>query len=42
MKTMVIADLGKVLLHPGFGAEPQWAVVGEFNHTFDTTNKTHM
>jgi len=29
------ADLGKVLLHPDFGREPQWAVVGEssFNIT---------
>ena len=23
------ADLGKVLAHPSFGAEPQWAVVGD-------------
>lgn len=27
----VLSDLGKVLLHPSFGALPQWAVVGE-NH----------
>jgi len=25
----VPADLGKVLLHPSFGEEPQWAVVGD-------------
>jgi hypothetical protein len=25
---VVVADLGKVLLHPLFGAEPQYAVVG--------------
>ena len=25
----VPVDLGKVLLHPNFGEEPQWAVVGE-------------
>jgi hypothetical protein len=24
----VPADLGKVLLHPSFGGQPQWAVVG--------------
>ncbi|XP_057837827.1 probable inositol oxygenase [Cryptomeria japonica] len=27
--TGLIHDLGKVLLHPRFGAEPQWAVVGD-------------
>ncbi|KAH9300202.1 hypothetical protein KI387_011785, partial [Taxus chinensis] len=27
--TGLIHDLGKVLLHPKFGAEPQWAVVGD-------------
>ncbi|XP_057837851.1 inositol oxygenase 1 isoform X2 [Cryptomeria japonica] len=27
--TGLIHDLGKVLLHPSFGAEPQWAVVGD-------------
>jgi len=27
--TGLIHDLGKVLLHPNFGAEPQWAVVGD-------------
>ncbi|KAL5728938.1 inositol oxygenase [Ranunculus cassubicifolius] len=27
--TALIHDLGKVLLHPKFGEEPQWAVVGD-------------
>lgn len=27
--TGLIHDLGKVLLHPSFGEEPQWAVVGD-------------
>ncbi|KAL7164513.1 hypothetical protein ACSBR2_040421 [Camellia fascicularis] len=27
--TALIHDLGKVLLHPKFGAEPQWCVVGD-------------
>jgi len=27
--TGLIHDLGKVLLHPNFGEEPQWAVVGD-------------
>ncbi|CAM6126522.1 unnamed protein product [Calypogeia fissa] len=27
--TGLIHDLGKVLLHPKFGSEPQWAVVGD-------------
>ncbi|XVE54152.1 hypothetical protein DITRI_Ditri03aG0057600 [Diplodiscus trichospermus] len=27
--TALIHDLGKVLLHPSFGAQPQWAVVGD-------------
>eukprot|EP01018_Ginkgo_biloba_P001549 Gb_19617 [translate_table: standard] len=27
--TGLIHDLGKVLLHPDFGGEPQWAVVGD-------------
>ncbi|MCO5591002.1 hypothetical protein L7F22_044978 [Adiantum nelumboides] len=27
--TGLIHDLGKVLLHPKFGGEPQWAVVGD-------------
>ncbi|KAH7301091.1 hypothetical protein KP509_23G011900 [Ceratopteris richardii] len=27
--TGLIHDLGKVLLHPAFGEEPQWAVVGD-------------
>ncbi|XP_021276167.1 LOW QUALITY PROTEIN: inositol oxygenase 1-like [Herrania umbratica] len=27
--TALIDDLGKVLLHPSFGAQPQWAVVGD-------------
>ncbi|MBA0774784.1 hypothetical protein Gotri_009971, partial [Gossypium trilobum] len=27
--TGLIHDLGKVLLHPGFGELPQWAVVGD-------------
>jgi hypothetical protein len=31
---MVVADLGKVLLHPSFGAEPQWVVLGELNLKF--------
>ena len=26
-------DLGKVLLHPSFGEEPQWSVVGETSFT---------
>ncbi|KAK9102254.1 hypothetical protein Sjap_019508 [Stephania japonica] len=26
---LFIADLGKVLLHPSFGGEPQWPVVGD-------------
>ncbi|ERN15249.1 inositol oxygenase 1 [Amborella trichopoda] len=27
--TALIHDLGKVLLHPNFGGEPQWSVVGD-------------
>ncbi|KAF6139921.1 hypothetical protein GIB67_033303 [Kingdonia uniflora] len=27
--TALIHDLGKVLLHPGFGGDPQWCVVGD-------------
>ncbi|XP_052170436.1 inositol oxygenase 1-like [Diospyros lotus] len=27
--TALVHDLGKVLLHPKFGAEPQWCVVGD-------------
>ncbi|ONK70031.1 uncharacterized protein A4U43_C05F29540 [Asparagus officinalis] len=27
--TALIHDLGKVLLHPAFGGEPQWCVVGD-------------
>ncbi|KAK9149406.1 hypothetical protein Scep_008163 [Stephania cephalantha] len=27
--TALIHDLGKVLLHPSFGGEPQWSVVGD-------------
>eukprot|EP01018_Ginkgo_biloba_P016895 Gb_33677 [translate_table: standard] len=27
--TALIHDLGKVMLHPNFGEEPQWAVVGD-------------
>jgi hypothetical protein len=31
--TGLVHDLGKVLAHPAFGAQPQWAVVGD---TFPT------
>ena len=39
----VPADLGKVLLHPNFGEEPQWAVVGESCFVcFSTVNFNEM
>lgn len=42
--TGLIHDLGKVLLHPSFGALPQWAVVGDtfpVGCAFDESNIHH-